>query len=1035
MALNVSAWSIHRPLPAILLFAALSVVGALSFGTLPVTDMPEVRMPIVSVTVGQSGAAPAEMETQVTTRIENAVSGIVGVSKVTSEVSEGQSVTTVEFTDATPVDRALDDVRDAVSGISGDLPGAADEPLVRRVAEGGGVIATYVVQAPLLTPEAQSWLIDDRITRALKSVQGVASVSREGGTEREIRVEIDPLRLQAHGVTAAEVSAQLTATLLDQSGGRSEVGGQEQSLRVYGVVEDIAALAALELTLPGGQNVTLGDIARVTDGPAELRAAAFLNGEPVIAFGVSAAAGYSSPEVAKGVAEVVASLDAELPDVAFTLIDSSVPELEATYTATMDTLIDGAILAIVVVFLFLGDFRATVISAIAIPLSILPTFWVMSLMGFSLNNISLLAITLVTGVLVDDAIVEVENIIRHIRKGKSPFQAAVEAADEIGLAVVATTATIVAVFLPVSFLGGLVGQFFKQFGITIAVSVAFSLLVARLITPMQAAYFLKDTHHTETGLGPVLRWYGRVLDWSLTWRFATVAAGGAIFAGSIWLAMQLPMGLFPDEDGSRSQLTVEMPPGVTLEHAVTTMLQISERLRAEPEVASVYTGIGTSGDPRLGSVSVALVPPGQRDINQRSFERKLQADLAAIPDLKLSFSAGMGGREFAISLTGADGPEVARAAEALETAIRAEVPALQNVQSTASLVRPELRIIPRPAEAAALGVSPTEIASVLRIATLGDMSQNLAKFSDGGRLIDIKVVMPPTSRHDLASLETLLLRGNGGSVVPLALVADIEMGVGPTSIQRQNRERQVMIEADLAPGADLGSALAAVIALDVAKNLPKGVSFAGAGDAEMMTEVFGSFFYAMGAGLMLVLIVLILLYSDLFQPITILLSLPLSIGGSMLALMLTGHGISLPVVIGIMMLIGIVTKNAILLVDFAIEEIHKGIPRHEALIDAGLKRAQPIVMTTVAMSAGMLPAAIAGASGDGFRVPMAIAVIGGLVVSTALSLVFVPAVFTYLDDLKRILARIFGRLITTRDVPAAPQPSLKSVPRYAEAAE
>lgn len=657
MALNISAWAIHKPLPPLLLFAALSVVGLLSFGSLPITDMPEVRMPIVSVTVGQSGAAPAEMEVQVTARVENAVSGIVGVNKVSSEITEGQSITTVEFNDAVPVDRALDDVRDAVSGITGDLPGAADEPLVQRVEEGGGTIVTYVVQAPLLTPEAQSWLIDDRITRAIKSVPGVARVSREGGTEREIRAELNALRLQAHGVTAAEVSAQLTETLLDQSGGRSEVGTQEQALRVYGAVRDVAGLAALELTLPGGQHIALGDLASVTDGQAELRSAAFLNGEPVIAFGVSAAAGYSAPKVAAQVAEVVAALDKELPDVAIKMIDSSIPELEATYSATMDTLIDGAILAIVVVFLFLRDFRATIISAIAIPLSILPTFWVISLMGFSLNNISLLAITLVTGVLVDDAIVEVENIIRHIRMGKSPFRTAVEAADEIGLAVVATTATIVAVFLPVSFIGGLVGQFFKQFGITIAVAVFFSLLVARLITPMLAAYFLKDAGHDPSGPGPVLRWYARAGVVSAL-AIPDRRRWGAIFAASIWMALQLPMGLFPDEDGSRSQLNVEMPPGVTLDHAVATLLQITDRLAEQPEVAMVYARLGARGDPRLGTISVALVPPGQRDIDQRSFERKMQADLAAVPDLKVSFAAGMGGREFSISLTGPMAPRL-----------------------------------------------------------------------------------------------------------------------------------------------------------------------------------------------------------------------------------------------------------------------------------------------------------------------------------------------------------------------------------------
>jgi multidrug efflux pump subunit AcrB len=360
----------------------------------------------------------------------------------------------------------------------------------------------------------------------------------------------------------------------------------------------------------------------------------------------------------------------------------------------------------------------------------------------------------------------------------------------------------------------------------------------------------------------------------------------------------------------------------------------------------------------------------------------------------------------------------------LETAIRAKVPLLQNVQSGSATVRPEIRILPRPVDAAALGVTPREIASVLGIATMGDMSRNLAKLSDDGRLVDIKVLLPDAARQDVSTLETLLLRGSGSTAVPLAAVADIRIGTGPTSITRDDRHRQIVIEADLAPGADLGSALAAVMALEEVKALPKGMSFAGAGDAELMADVFGSFFVALGAGLMLVLIVLILLYSDLFQPITILLSLPLCLGGAMAALWVSGNGISLPVVIGMMMLIGIVTKNAILLVDFAISEIHMGKPRREALIEAGMKRAQPIVMTTVAMAAGMLPAALASGSGDGFRVPMAIAVIGGLAVSTGLSLVFVPAAFTCLDDLKGLAIWVFGRFVTSHhETDAAPAQS------------
>ncbi|WP_420006250.1 efflux RND transporter permease subunit [Arenibacterium sp. LLYu02] len=1035
MALNISAWSIRNPLPSLLLFTALTIVGALSFQNLPVTDMPEVQLPIVSVSVAQNGAAPAELETEVTIPVENALSGIVGVNKLTSQISEGQSETTVEFAQSVTIDRALDDVRDAISGIAGDLPGAASEPVIQRAEEGGGPIVTYVVDAPGLSPEAQSWLIDDRITRAIKTVPGVAKVTRDGGTEREIRVDLDPLRLQAHGLTAAEVSTQISQQLMDVSSGRSAIGRQEQSLRVYGDVGDLADLARLQVTTNSGQIIALGDLATIADGRAVLRSAAFLDGTPVIAFGVLMAKGYSSPTIAAKIAEVLAQLDEDLKDVSIRLIDSSVPEIEATYAATMDTLIEGAILAIIVVLLFLRDFRATVISAIAIPLSILPTFWVMSLLGFSLNNISLLAITLVTGVLVDDAIVEIENITRHMRMGKSPYRAAMEAADEIGLAIVATSATIVAVFLPVSFISGLVGQFFKQFGITIAVSVLFSLAVARLISPLLAAYFMKDLGHVETGPGPVLRLYARILDWCLRWRFATITGGVAIFVASIWVALQLASGLFPEEDGSRSQVNIELPPGATLYDAVERVLQASDLLQAQPEVQSVYASVGTGGDPRLGGVAVTLVPPAQRAIDQRGFERLMQAELSALPDMKVSFSAGMGGRDFEISLAGADGPEVSRMAVVIESAIVENVPSLQNVQSGASLVRPELRIVPRASDAAALGISPTEISNVLQIATQGDLARNLPKFSDNGRLIDIRVRLPETAARDMAMLETLLLRSSSGYIVALASVADIGMGVGPTAIERQDRERKVQIVADLAPGADLGSALAAVMDLDEVTSLPKGITFGSAGDAELMGEVFGSFFLAMGAGLMLVLIVLILLYSDIFQPITILLSLPLSIGGAMGALMLTGHGISLPVVIGIMMLIGIVTKNAILLVDFAIEEIHRGKSRRTALIEAGLKRAQPIVMTTVAMSAGMLPAALGGSSGDGFRVPMAIAVIGGLVISTGLSLVFVPAAFSYLDDLKSILARIFGRFVTGRDETSVHQLRLPLQKWRPEAAE
>ncbi|MBR9762429.1 MAG: efflux RND transporter permease subunit [Rhodobacteraceae bacterium] len=1015
MSFNISAWAIHKPLPSLVLFSVLVVAGLVSFRALPITSMPEVEIPLVAVAVSQSGAAPVEMETQVTMPVEAAVSGLTGVRNVSSSVTDGQSVTSVEFELDVPVDRAVDDVRDAVSSIRGDLPGAVDEPVIQRVEAEGDPIATYAVHAPQLLPETVSWLIDNTVARALQGVTGVARVQREGGAEREIRVNLDPVRLRALGITAAEVSAQLARTTLDQAGGRSEIGSQEQLLRVTGAAGDIAALAALELILPGGRNVQLSELATVTDAQAEVRSIALQNGQPVTAFSVFVAPGFSAPVVAQQVADALETLDAENDDISIQLIDTSVRDIEASYAAAMDTLIEGAILAIVVVLIFLKDFRATLISSLAIPLSILPTFWLMSMFGFSLNTISLLAVTLVTGVLVDDAIVEIENIIRHMRTGKSAFQASIDAAGEIGLAVVATSATIIAVFLPVSFMSGIAGQYFLQFGITVAVSVAFSLLVARLITPLIAAYFMKDAGHAEAAAGPVLQWYSRLLDWTLRWRFLTITGGVVIFSISIFMATLLPSGLLPGEDGSRSVLNVELAPGVTMSDAEATMLRISDRLQAHPAVASVFASLGNEREMREGSVIITLVPAGERSLDLRGFERAAQADLSVIPDLKMSFLSGQGGREFSLNVSGPDGGAVARAAEALEAAIRLQVPELRNVQSNAAMDRPELRVVPRPADAAMLGVSAAEIASVLRIATLGDQSQELAKFSDGERLIDINVRLDDSARRDLATLETLLVRSSSGAAVPLMAVADIHAGTGPSNVARYNRERQILIEADLAPDVALSTALASVMALEEAQSLPQGVSLSEFGDAQLMQEVFSGFMMAMGAGLMLVLAVLILLFEDIFQPVTILLSLPLSIGGAMAALLLTGNAISLPVVIGFLMLIGIATKNAILLVDFAIEEIARGTPRRQALIDAGMKRAQPIVMTTIAMSAGMMPSALALGEGSGFRAPMAIAVIGGLMTSTALSLVFVPAMFTYMDDLSRFLRRVLGRFVTGHD--------------------
>jgi HAE1 family hydrophobic/amphiphilic exporter-1 len=1035
MALNISAWAIRKPIPSIVLFVVLTALGLFTFDKLPITRMPNIDLPIVTVTITEPGAAPSELETQVTKRVETTVSGVQGVKHITSSISEGTSITTIEFQLETQVDRAVNDVRDAVSKIRTELPKGIEEPLIQRVDVEGMSIVTYAASAPTMSPEELSWFVDDTVIRALQSVRGVAQVKREGGVDREIRISLDPDKLAALGVTAADVNRQLAATNVDLAGGRGEIGTQEQSVRTLGGALTVQDLAETRIALPAtgtnsGRQVRLADLATVTDGAAEPRIFARLDGKPVVAFGIYRAKGFSDVVVAQNAEDELRKLEARHPDVTITLIDSTVKYTHADYQSAMHTLIEGAILAVIVVFLFLRDWRATIVSALAIPLSILPTFWVMDMLGFSLNGVSLLAVTLVTGILVDDAIVEIENIVRHMRMGKSAYRAAIEAADEIGLAVVATTLTIVAVFMPVSFMGGIAGQYFKQFGITVAVAVLFSLLVARLLTPMLAAYFLRDHGHSETEDSLVMRGYTRLLRSSIRHRWITIAGGIGLFIGSMYLSTLLPSGFIPNADVSRSVLALELPPGSTIHSTQDVVDRVSRMFKQQPEVSSVFVTAGTgaagggpaiAGEVRKATLIVNLVPRADRKATQKEFETRMRNEIAQVPDLRFNFGAsggaGPGGREFTVILSGSDGAVVEKTALELEREVRAKVKGLSNVVTSAALERPELRVVPKLAEAAELGVSVADIAETVRIATIGDVSQNLAKFSAGDRQIPIRVQLDEGARADLSTFETLKVRTASGASVPLSSVADLHFGVGPSSLDRYDRARRVAIEADLVGNTQLGEALAEVYALPGAKKLPTGVVLKEAGDAEIMAEVFGGFATAMGAGIMLVLAVLVLLFADVLQPITILVALPLSVGGAFVALLLTNNAMTLPVIIGFLMLMGIVTKNAILLVDFAIESMKEGKDRTTALMDAGHKRAQPIVMTTIAMAAGMLPSAAGLGEGAAFRAPMAIAVIGGLIASTVLSLVFVPAVFTLMDDVRRIAGRLFGRFVGERDEP------------------
>lgn len=1017
--MNISAWSIRNPVPSLVLFMVLLVLGLTSFQSLPVTRFPNIDLPVIQARIYQSGAAPSELETQITKRVEDAIAGVTGVKHITSSVTEGSSITTVEFELEVDPDRALNDVKDAVQRIRTDLPRTIEEPVVTRIEIEGLPVVTYSARAPSMTPEELSWFVDDTLVRLMQGVKGVSEVKRMGGVLREIRVNLDPDRLLAFGVTAGDVNQQVRSSNINLAGGRGEIAGREQAIRTLASKETVADLAQTMIALPGGRKVRLDELGTVTDEVEEPRTFAKLDGEEIVAFSISRAKGESDTEVADAAAKRIDEIRKLYPDIQIQRIDNTVDHTVGVYHSTMKTLMEGAVLAIIVVFIFLRDWRATIIAAIALPLSIIPAFWAMSAMDFSLNLVSLLAITIVTGILVDDAIVEIENIVRHMQMGKSPYRAALEAADEIGLAVIAITTTIIAVFTPVSFMGGIAGQYFKQFGLVVAAAVFFSLLVARLITPLLAAYFMRSHAHEEKE-GRMMRTYTRLVSWSVRHYAATVGLGLLIFAGSIGSFYLLPSGFLPQEDSGRMLLGVELPPGTRLADTEAATDLVVKRITARPDIEGVFvlggTLLGGGEEVRKATLIVTLKPRKDRVLKQSQITSEIDRDLSDIPDIRYFFMQDDGQREFQLVVTGRDGEAVSKAAAELTSQAK-RIPFLQNVVSTAELDRPELRVYPRSEVAAELGITTETISEAVRIATIGDIGANLAKFDVGERQVPIRVQLKTSARESRQLIENLKIATASGSSVPLSTVATFDYGQGPTAIDRYDRTRRIVLGAGLATGTPLGDAVNAVMALPAARNLPPGVEIKQFGAAEIMGEVFESFEKAMGAGLMMVYAVLVLLFASFLQPITILFSLPLSIGGAITALALTGNPISLPVVIGILMLMGIVTKNAIMLADFAVEEMKRGVPRAEAIVDAGRKRARPIIMTTIAMVGGMLPSALALESGGEFRAPMAIAVIGGLISSTVLSLLFVPAVFVMMDNVGGWIWRIFGRFVGKTDEP------------------
>jgi multidrug efflux pump subunit AcrB len=1067
--MNFSAWSIRNPVAPLLAFFLLMVLGWQSFNTLPITRFPNIDVPLVAVSVSQSGAAPAEMETQITKEIEDAVAGITGVKRVTSNVTDGLSTTVVEFRMEVPTDKAVQDTKDAVDQIRGDLPAGIEAPIVTRIDVEGQAIMTFAVSAPNKTMEEISWFVDDTVTRALQGKPGIGRVTRIGGADREIRVELDPVKLDSYGVTAQAVSAQIAATNTNLGAGKISLGEGEQVIRTLGDSGTVETLAQTTIALPSGRFVRLADLGQVIDSYEELKSFTRIDGEPGVSFLVFRSKGASEVSVAEVTNEVVDDLRAQNPDVAITLIDDSVFYTYGNYEAAIHTLLEGALLAVLVVLAFLRNWRATLIAAVALPLSAVPTFWLMDLLGFSLNLVSFLALTLATGILVDDAIVEIENIARHMRMGKTPYRAAIEAADEIGLAVIATSATIIAVFVPVSFMPGIPGQYFMQFGLTVAIAVIFSLGVARLITPMMAAYMMraKDAHgHGEAKDGFIMRGYlWLVRNTTRVWRFKsvpwlgiptyylTLVAAVAVVWFSVIAMLGVPGSLFPPEDESRIIVAVELPPGSTLDDTAATTELMRQKVTDIDGVQSVLVVGGSTPlgdrDVRRASFTIILdrldnklgrklsdlgqalpligpylpqAPIKGRIRPQADIEIEVFEALRTVPDVRAFKVGGPGGgsRPFSFDILSDDEDDLNEAVQKIETALRAE-PMLVAPSAEAALPRPEIQITPKPEEAARLGITVSQIAAVVRVATIGDVSAALGKLSIDNRLVPIRVQLDEVSRDNLARISALRVQTATGSV-PLSAVATVEVSEGPSIVKRSDRQRVATIGADFAPGVVLDQATARFNEILPTLDLPASVTVRPSGDAEVQAELLGSFVNAMVLGVLLMMFVLILLFHSVLQPLTIIFSLLLSVGGVAAALILTQNPLSMPVLIGILMLMGIVAKNAILLIDFAIEMRVRGMQRIAAVVEAGHKRARPIVMTSIAMSAGMLPSALGVGEGGAFRAPMAIAVIGGIIVSTVLSLVVVPSMYLAMDDLSRGFAWVFGRFLGKKEAePESPE--------------
>jgi HAE1 family hydrophobic/amphiphilic exporter-1 len=1049
--MTISDFAIKRPIVTVVVMLALVIFGIFALVNLDVDEFPDLTNPIVFVSVPYPGASPSQVEQEVVERMEDAFGSLSGIDEIRSTSLDGFATIIVQFVFGKDPDQGVQDVRDAISGIRNDLPTEMKEPVLQKFDPNDLPIVSLVLASDRLSTPELTLIADPGITRSLRGINGVAQVTVAGGVNREISVDVRPADMAAAGVTVAQVVSAVEAQNLAAPVGQIQGTLTEQAIRLRGRLQNPEDFAQLVVSSHNGQLVRLNQVADVRDGTAEQRTLALYNGQVAVGIDITKSKGASTTKVSDAVKAAVAKLQPTLPQgVRIEVVRDAGERVRQSVRNVEEALIEGALLTVFVVFLFLNSWRSTVITGLALPVSVLSSFIAVQACGFTLNTMSLLGLSLAIGILIDDAIVVRENIVRHVEMGKDHVQASHDGTNEIAMAVAATTFSIVAVFAPVAFMQGIAGQWFKPFALTIACAVMVSLFVSFSLDPMLSAYWPDPQLEAHERKNPVARaldrfnrWFDRqaerykgIIAWALDHRLAVLLIVAVAFFGAIALQVFFGGGGFiPDSDRSEINLALETPPGSNLNYTSIKAREVAAIARRHRQVAYTYTSIGSStgsGDVDTGSIYIKLVPKKDRNVSQQELERQIRHEAQRIGGATVALSQGGPGgnqKQIQVQLRGQDMPTLTRAALAIKNEMR-KVPGATDIDLSTRGDRPELEIQLNRGLAGTLGLTTAQVAQSLRPAFAGVKAGDWV--DPLGKTRDVTVRLSPEARANLTDIEKLPLMvagsgtgasaAGGGStmgatgaagggapeLIPLGQVATIVRSTGPAQIDHLDRDKVVTVGANV-EGRSLSEVTRDLNRRMRGVQIPPGVTLSQGGDVKNQTDVFTKIFAALALAVLLMYLILVVQFGSFLDPLAILLSLPLSLVGVVLMLLITGDTLNLMSLIGVILLMGIVAKNAILLIDFAKWNHEQGMPLREALIEAGRVRLRPILMTTVALIAGMIPVALGAGEGADFRAPLGRAVIGGTITSTLLTLLVIPTIYEILVGIREKARRLFRR--------------------------